>query len=320
MAIVIEVLNRHKRVAQRYLFEKSSVTIGRGYENDVILDDFHVDPEHAVLNVDESAEYTLTDLNSLNGIRDKRKKRLDGPIVFSSIHDFFFGETRVRITDTSYPLLDTLNLRHDKLFSRMANSLLLACFALVLVNLHVVYQTFIASTQTVEVVKYVQACAWFTFAVISITLLVSFIGKVFRREWNFAFNLFVFCLFILAADAGDFILDVFAFNFYLVKVKWVIDAVWIALMVTAVVWAVTKTTFYIKPFAHRVVLGTAGIMTFGLLSIQHMYDQTPKFVNQPPMTQIFRQQGYRWVEPISDASFIQESGMVFDIPLEDVTD
>lgn len=45
-AIWIEVLGRHGDVALRQRFTSTPITIGRAYDNDVVVDDLHVAAHH----------------------------------------------------------------------------------------------------------------------------------------------------------------------------------------------------------------------------------------------------------------------------------
>lgn len=74
--IIIEVLDRSGKVAQRSRHDHTPVLIGRSYHNDVILDDPYVSPEHAVLVLGENDELLIVDHQSDNGLilpSDSRK-------------------------------------------------------------------------------------------------------------------------------------------------------------------------------------------------------------------------------------------------------
>ncbi|MGH7166557.1 MAG: FHA domain-containing protein [Nitrospiraceae bacterium] len=66
--IVIEVLDAAGRVRERTRHERLPVTIGRGYQNDVILDDPYISPQHLSLDQDARGELNAVDLQSENGV------------------------------------------------------------------------------------------------------------------------------------------------------------------------------------------------------------------------------------------------------------
>lgn len=64
----VEVLDRRGRVRDRIALDTLPATIGRGYANDVVLDDHYVSPRHCRLVRDGSGGIVLEDLGSVNGI------------------------------------------------------------------------------------------------------------------------------------------------------------------------------------------------------------------------------------------------------------
>jgi hypothetical protein len=70
MAIIIELLGWGGKRQRYFAVEGSSVTIGRSYQNDVVLGDVHISPEHLRLDANDGAGggWQLTDLGSLNGV------------------------------------------------------------------------------------------------------------------------------------------------------------------------------------------------------------------------------------------------------------
>ena len=67
MAVIIEVLGWGGKSQRHYRVEGPSITIGRGYQNDVVLSDSHICANHLRLDQVEGG-WQLTDLGSINGI------------------------------------------------------------------------------------------------------------------------------------------------------------------------------------------------------------------------------------------------------------
>jgi FHA domain-containing protein len=67
--MILEVLDPRSGVVQtRLRLGDQPVTVGRGYGNDIILDDPYVDARHARITLDDSGALVLEDLGSLNGL------------------------------------------------------------------------------------------------------------------------------------------------------------------------------------------------------------------------------------------------------------
>jgi pSer/pThr/pTyr-binding forkhead associated (FHA) protein len=68
MEIVIEELGQGNKVIHRHKHHSESIVIGRCYTSDVIVDDLHVDPEHAKL-LKVGGNWTVLDLSTVNGVK-----------------------------------------------------------------------------------------------------------------------------------------------------------------------------------------------------------------------------------------------------------
>ncbi|PKU24708.1 FHA domain-containing protein [Telmatospirillum siberiense] len=101
--IWIEVLSRQREVISRFRCAGPLIRIGRGYANDVVLDDPHVAPAHARVFRDDDGALIMEDLGSANGLvlsdgSRATRTTLDGE------HPVVIGRTLVRIRDQSHPV------------------------------------------------------------------------------------------------------------------------------------------------------------------------------------------------------------------------
>jgi pSer/pThr/pTyr-binding forkhead associated (FHA) protein len=107
----IEVLGRHRETAARFRIDGNEALIGRGYGNDVVLDDPHVAPAH--LRVYRNAEGALVaqDLGSVNGIRLERgKQRLD-EVLIEGDRPLRIGQTLIRVRDADFAVAPERSLK-----------------------------------------------------------------------------------------------------------------------------------------------------------------------------------------------------------------
>jgi hypothetical protein len=95
----IEVLDAKDRVTARFAVDTWPVTIGRAYTNGVILDDPFVSPEHVSIAQDENGRLHVTDLNSVNGLRDAPGGKRVTLLPLVSGARFQIGHTVVRYCD-----------------------------------------------------------------------------------------------------------------------------------------------------------------------------------------------------------------------------
>ncbi len=101
--MIVEVLER-RGVRQRVRLRSFPATIGRGLENDVILDDRYVDPLHARLEWDGSGTLLIVDQQSRNGTFDAHSGQRLVRYPLRSGAEIRLGRTLLRFLDESHPV------------------------------------------------------------------------------------------------------------------------------------------------------------------------------------------------------------------------
>jgi pSer/pThr/pTyr-binding forkhead associated (FHA) protein len=100
--IWIEILSRHRDVASRVKVAGPEARIGRGYDNDVVVDDPYVAARHVRIYRDEAGQLIAEDMGSANGMSlDRAKDRLER-IVIDGTRPIRIGQTLLRIRDCTY--------------------------------------------------------------------------------------------------------------------------------------------------------------------------------------------------------------------------
>ncbi|MGH8034521.1 MAG: FHA domain-containing protein, partial [Lysobacterales bacterium] len=92
---VIEVLNRSGQVVQRLAWNGRKLSIGRAYDNDVIVDDRYVCPHHLELAQD-SGRLLARDLGSINGSYIRLGKEPVQVVELTDGLTIQFGHSRLR--------------------------------------------------------------------------------------------------------------------------------------------------------------------------------------------------------------------------------
>ena len=110
MEVVFGVVSRAGRILERCRASGPRLSIGRAFDNDLILADETVSPYHASLETGEEGEPVLVDLDSLNGVRTERHGRMDGSARLHSGEEYGFGRVRVRIYAAAHPVTDTVRI------------------------------------------------------------------------------------------------------------------------------------------------------------------------------------------------------------------
>jgi hypothetical protein len=100
--IWVEILSRHRDVTARFRSNGPEVRIGRGYDNDVIVDDPYVAARHLRVFRDEAGQLVAEDTGSVNGtFVDGGRSRLTR-IIVDGTKTIRIGQTYLRIREIGH--------------------------------------------------------------------------------------------------------------------------------------------------------------------------------------------------------------------------
>lgn len=100
--IWVELLSRHRDVAARYRLAGPEVHIGRGYDNDVVVDDPFVAARHVRVFRDDAGRLVAEDLGSAGGMFLDRDKSRRERIAIDGERPIRIGHTYLRIRDAHH--------------------------------------------------------------------------------------------------------------------------------------------------------------------------------------------------------------------------
>ena len=96
----IETLARNGDVLHRHKVDALPIRLGRGYDNDFILDDAFAAPRHAVIEADAAGGIVLRDLGSKNGVIHRGKRHATLPLTGETV--IRIGHTNLRVRASGY--------------------------------------------------------------------------------------------------------------------------------------------------------------------------------------------------------------------------
>ncbi|WP_338764796.1 FHA domain-containing protein [Massilia sp. METH4] len=201
----IEVLARNGDVLSRQRFDTLPVTLGRGYDNDFVLDDAHTAPRHAVLDRGEDGFLVLRDLGSQNGIvlhgRRQPEVALDGTTVVR------LGHTRLRVRDAGFPvpaeLTDTTMHAWEGGAPAMAGLALVALFMGV--------QEALSDTEGFQAIRYLLKIAGGLGAGLAWSGIWALVNRLFGGHARLGRHLFILGVGLVAIGAWEALSSVLAF-------------------------------------------------------------------------------------------------------------
>lgn len=182
----IETLARNGDVLHRHRVDALPIRIGRGYDNDYVLDDAYAAPRHAVVESDGEGGLVLRDLGSRNGVvhAGKRVKLL--PLGGNTV--VRLGHTTLRVRPADFPvpaeLLDRTMHGWEGALPGLAGTSLIALVAL--------FTMWLADTQPFRLFRYLQALAYGLGAGLVWAGLWALGNRLFGRHARLGRHLFIF--------------------------------------------------------------------------------------------------------------------------------
>lgn len=181
----VETLARNGDVLHRHQVGALPIRLGRGYDNDYIVDDPYAAPRHAVV-LEEDGKLVLRDLGSRNGVvhRGKRVQQiaLDGDTVVR------LGHTSLRVRAAGFAVAPELldRTRHGW------EGILPGTLGMLLVGVVSVFLMWLVDTQEFELIRYVQAFAVGATAALLWSGIWAFANRLFGRHARLGRHLFIF--------------------------------------------------------------------------------------------------------------------------------
>lgn len=182
----IETLARNGEVLHRHQAATLPIRIGRGYDNDYIVDDAYAAPSHAVVELDDEGRLVMRDLGTRNGVVCKGRR--SDCVVLTGDTVVRLGHTTMRVRAADYAvapeLPDRTMHRWEGALPGFAGGLLTGAVAL--------FVMWMADTQSFELVRYLQALAWGMGAGLVWSGVWAFANRLFGHHARLGRHLFIF--------------------------------------------------------------------------------------------------------------------------------
>jgi hypothetical protein len=211
----IETLARNGEVLQRHQLAALPIRIGRGYDNDYIVDDAYAAPSHAVVELAPDGQLVLRDLGTRNGVVHKGRKHQRIELTGDTVVRLGHTSLRVRAADHAVPpeLLDRTKHAWEGTLPGFAGALLTGAVALLV--------GWVAAPQSFDLVRCLQALAYGIGAGLLWSGIWAFANRLFGRHARLGRHLFIFgcgvaaiTAYRLASSALGYALSVEAFTRY----------------------------------------------------------------------------------------------------------
>ena len=202
----IEVLARNGEVKSRHRFDQLPIRIGRGYDNDLILDDPYIAAQHANVEMTESGSLNLRDFSTQNGIVLNGQRE---SIVALNDNIVRLGHTNLRIRNAAFKvaqeLADKTSYGWEGWPPALAGIIIIAISSLISV--------WLANTEKFSAISYLLATALIFTIVIIWCGCWAFANRVIGGHTRFGRHLFIVACAIVCSDLWELISSTFSYAF-----------------------------------------------------------------------------------------------------------
>lgn len=272
----VEILNYHGDVQSRHKFASLPIRIGRGYNNDIIVDDEKIAAEHALIELNENGILSLRDLGSRNGIKIKGKRHTQPHINGDTVA--WLGQTPIRVRDSNYNVRAEID---DSTRSHLQGWPLLAIAILILCGLALT-ETWLNDINKSNASDYILGLfPWLVTGAIWAGIW-ALANRVFGGAANFNRHLFILSCGLLSAQIAEYLYTVSGFSF-----SWETPALYKGHVAIAI--ACTTIYYHLRLITRKytlikyLCLGAA--MAISGLKLLHNYQTTNKLADELYMSE-----------------------------------
>ena len=302
---IVEVLGRGGRVVQRMEVDQNVLTIGRAYDNDIILDDNYVCPKHVSVMI-QGGSLIVNDHDSVNGISQNKYYFKGGKLKLSSNETFKIGHTTIRYRAANTPLNPTKIDRHIRnSFWSLQNPMLitLACFVLLG---FIVQEALFTQTEETDKIKIMADSMPAAMTVIAWAGFWSLFGKLMIDKLSFFTHLGIFSV----ANVGFYLISIIlGYAFYAFGLDSFYSTIFTILVACVVLWMLFTHMGYSTKMPPRSMLAVSVLLTMigtGFYLLQSHVLQS-EFNYLPSYEVILKSPDYNYVSGDSLENFFADA-------------
>lgn len=319
MDVIIEQISRSQRVLERHRFMGVNVSIGRAYDNDLIISDPHISEHHAILRDMGEDGWQIEDLNSKNGIYTNKHNRISSYATVVSGDEITIGRTHLRIYDRRHQVPDALSMNPvEKVMtplSRTGNALFFIAFVLLIFALDSYLDQYVDNefkhvlmdTVGITLVGICWALAW------------ALIGRIMRHDARFLVQLVIVMGYLLSEVIFSNFLDLLAFNSSSGSTAFAVGVVGHFLLFSLLLWL--NLYIAINQTDRKRLLLSCGVSGSAVtLVLLYYFLNVPGFRPYPDYVNYLKPPAVQWLHPVNTEKFLNDANVIFKKTKVDLED
>ena len=311
MELIIEQVSRSQKLLHQHKVTGSAVSIGRGYDNDVILNDPYLCARHLNLSIDEQGQWQAYDNNSINGSFIKGQKPLLDGAVIASGDIISVGKSYLRFIYPQQPVAPAIRLSGlEGLLNWLSSPMVVV--AIFCIYIGMLFGNYYMSSAVEIKTSQMLSNVFAKFMVMSLLpLLFALLARSFKHDARVLTQLVVwycfFIIFLLVNGLGTLISfnsnqDWLSSGFsYITQIG----------LLFSLLWATFYVAFHQNPMRRTMV---AGAVTFGIYLLGYVYGagNSADFSAKPMYDNTLLAPEFAISSPVSIEQFISQSESIFE--------
>lgn len=311
MEVIVELVSRSHKPIERQRISGERCTIGRAFDNDIILTEAHVSPHHAVLEEDELGQWWLIDCDSKNGLKNRRHRSLLSPVKVNSGDEFVLGKLRLKFYAPNHPVADALGLGlSENTIYTLSQPLRFSLFLLFSILLFTGYE-YIQTFNELDLREFLPRVLATPLAGLLWAAIWAMAGRLFRHEPRFIAQCIVSFCYLLLMQLAEVLIQTVVFN---------TGSLWLSNVLLYLLYGgllVILLSFNLRLATHQVRLGrmiTANVLAWGLIATLWLFTvfSRPEFSNQPEYSGMLQPPVMRWRRSVTVDEFQQAADFIFE--------
>jgi hypothetical protein len=310
--LIVEIHDAHRRLPAYRHIVRFPLTIGRGYSNDIILNDPFVAAEHVVLDVAENG-WVLRQLDVVNPPQLQGKTIKQEQTVIKSGDELLLGKTLIRFFKPQHAVVPVKKM-HDTIagFLETSGELLAVVVLLLMLLMAQMFSEFLIVSEKISL----QKVAANALPVVGVALLWaviwSMIAFVVRRKTYYLFFLSVTIAYFLADMVLESAIEYVAFNSRHILLPEILSYLTSGVLMVFMFYANMGRAMNLTT-RRRILLSNIFSWTLVLMIGFVMQANRPAFIADPEYQAMLKPPFAQWAETLSMQSFLQESDKLFEV-------
>ena len=284
--LIVEVQDDSRGNRHYYPVESFPVKIGRGYDNDIIVADPYVCPEHLIVDRDEQG-WLVRDRESTNGIQNQQAS-----IIRADSGDaLIIGRTRIRLFTPDHPVKPARSLHEKHNIAGFFIGLGIICVVLMLLGAGYYVDLYLSTSGKIETDKLIAGSLPILGGVLIWAGLWSLLTYIVKRKLFFKFQLIASSIYILLTIISENMISYLEYNINSVMLVESLSYVSAGLLFAVLLYFNMKKALSLPEkrqwlMAHLFSWGLVGVSLFVVMANQPDFDSDPEYsaVLKPPFS------------------------------------